>query len=60
MIDPFKIIRKKKHFTKITTSSSNKNLQYFSPELPLKTSIDLLIGQINELILPVIVNNKEK
>ena len=32
----------------------------FHPNLLQKTLIDLLIGQINEPVIPVIINNKDK
>ena len=60
MIALFKVIRKKNILLKLQIPQALKIHNNFHLNLLQKTSIDLLIGQINELTLPVGINNKDK
>ena len=60
MISLFRIIGKKSILPELQLSQAIKIYKVFYPNLLQKVSINLLIDQINKLILPIIINNKEK
>ena len=60
MISLFKVIRKKSILLELQLLQTIKIHNIFYLNLLQKVLIDLLTGQVNKLILPVIINNKEK
>lgn len=60
MIDPFEIIKKNIISLELLFPQTMKIQNVFQLNLLQKTLTDLLIGQGNELVLAVIINNEEK
>ena len=60
MISPFEVIKKKDLSLELQFPQAMKIYNIFLLNLLQKTSIDPLISEVNKLVLPVIIYNKEE
>ena len=60
MISPFEVIGKKDISLELQLSQAMKIHNVFHPNLLQKALTDPLIGQVNEPVPPVIINNEEE